>query len=557
MEGLVRQTIEYHEASKHHFDRYARGPGYLDWASQLDPFRRYLGAPLHRLAIDPPFNEAVYDLAFDSRHIPSIQLDVQSLSRLLFDSLALSTWKRAGTQRWALRVNPSSGNLHPTEGYVIFGPMAGMDESPLVCHYAPKEHGLELRARFPLDLWDELICGLPKESVLVGLTSVHWREAWKYGERAYRYCQHDIGHAMAAVSLAAAGLGWQARLLDGLGTESLSYLLGVFDPQGAEAEEPDCLLAVYSQNAPPVSPCSLDPDALATFMTLSWNGSPNHLSRTHVEWPAIDKVALASRKSPTLESTFEAEDPVPNVREPLRGLEHSSGHGPNDGRMVGLQQIIHQRRSAVAMDGITSIPRSSFFKMLLRTMPVPRRIPFITLPWEAHTHLALFVHRVNGLAPGLYFLLRNVREKYELRSAMRDSFVWKKPDCCPDALELYLLAEGDFHKTAMQISCFQEIAGDGCFSAAMIAAFEGPLNQYGPWFYPRLFWECGMIGQVLYLEAEAAGVRATGIGCFFDDSTHEVLGLKGRSYQDLYHFTVGGPIEDHRLTTLPPYPFEP
>ena len=97
----------------------------------------------------------------------------------------------------------------------------------------------------------------------MGLTSIHWREAWKYGERAYRYCQHDVGHAMAAVSLAAAGLGWQARLLDGLSTESLSSLLGVFDPQGAEAEEPDCLLAVYSQNAPPVSPCPLNPDALA------------------------------------------------------------------------------------------------------------------------------------------------------------------------------------------------------------------------------------------------------------------------------------------------------
>jgi SagB-type dehydrogenase family enzyme len=556
MEGRIRQTIEYHDASKHHFDKYAPGPGYLDWASQPDPFRRYPGAPLHRLAINPPFDEPAYDLAFDSGHIPPVQLDVRSLSRLLFDSLALSAWKSAGTERWALRVNPSSGNLHPTEAYVILGPMAGLGESPLVCHYAPKEHGLEVRARFPIDLWDELICGLPKESVLVGLASIHWREAWKYGARAYRYCRHDIGHAIAAVSLAAAGLGWQARLLDGLSTESLSYLLGVFDPQGAEAEEPDCLLAVYPQNAPPVSRCSLNPDALAAFRTLSWNGTPNHLSRTHVEWPAIDKVALASRKSPTRESDFEAEGPVQDVREPLRASELSSGQGANDGRMVALRQIIHQRRSAVAMDGFTSIPRTSFFRMLLRTMPAPRQIPFTTLPWEAHTHLALFVHRVDGLTPGLYFLLRNVREKEELRSAMRGSFVWKKPDDCPDALELYLLAQGNFRKAAMQISCFQEIAGDGCFSAAMIAAFEGPLNRYGPWFYPRLFWECGMIGQVLYLEAEAAGIRATGIGCFFDDPTHEVLGLKGHSYQDLYHFTLGGPIDDHRLTTLPPYPLE-
>ena len=55
------------------------------------------------------------------------------------------------------------------------------------------------------------------------------------------------------------------------------------------------------------------------------------------------------------------------------------------------------------------------------------------------------------------------------------------------------------------------------------------------------------------LEAEAAGVRSTGIGCFFDDPVHDVLGLRGMQYQSLYHFTVGGPMEDARLTTLPPY----
>jgi len=62
-----------------------------------------------------------------------------------------------------------------------------------------------------------------------------------------------------------------------------------------------------------------------------------------------------------------------------------------------------------------------------------------------------------------------------------------------------------------------------------------------------------MIGQVLYLEAEAAGLRGTGIGCFFDDGMHNLLGLKDRRYQSLYHFTVGGPLEDERLTTLPAY----
>jgi hypothetical protein len=75
----------------------------------------------------------------------------------------------------------------------------------------------------------------------------------------------------------------------------------------------------------------------------------------------------------------------------------------------------------------------------------------------------------------------------------------------------------------------------------------------GPWWYRRLHWEAGVLGQALYLEAEAAGVRGTGIGCFFDDVVHETLGLADDRFRDLYHFTVGGALEDRRLTTKPGY----
>jgi hypothetical protein len=103
------------------------------------------------------------------------------------------------------------------------------------------------------------------------------------------------------------------------------------------------------------------------------------------------------------------------------------------------------------------------------------------------------------------------------------------------------------------MSCHQDIAGDGAFSLGMFAEFNEPLQRYGAWFYRRLFWEAGAIGQVLYLEAEAAGIRSTGIGCYFDDPVHDVFGLRGPRYQSLYHFTMGGPVEDSRLTTLPAY----
>ena len=138
-------------------------------------------------------------------------------------------------------------------------------------------------------------------------------------------------------------------------------------------------------------------------------------------------------------------------------------------------------------------------------------------------------------------------------SAMKGSFEWNRPEECPEGLAIYHLATGDVRKLAAQLSCGQEIAADGCFSLGMIADFERPLQRYGEWFYPRLFWECGAIGQVLYLEAEAMGIRGTGIGCFFDDPVHSVFGLKDMKWQSLYHFTMGGTVEDTRLTTLPPY----
>ena len=201
--------------------------------------------------------------------------------------------------------------------------------------------------------------------------------------------------------------------------------------------------------------------------------------------------------------------------------------------------------------------RDAFYTILERTLPVPDAVPFSTLPWTPLIHLAIVVHRVDDLATGLYVLVRDPSQRAALEKAFTNADRWQRPVGCPLHLEPYRLIDADVQQTAQQVSCFQDIASDGCFSLGMIAAYKDPLERHGPWFYPRLFWKAGMIGQVLYLEAEAAGMRSTGIGCYFDDPMHHVLGLQDHTYQDLYHFTVGGPIEDTRLTTLPAYPDAP
>ncbi len=163
---------------------------------------------------------------------------------------------------------------------------------------------------------------------------------------------------------------------------------------------------------------------------------------------------------------------------------------------------------------------------------------------------------MNDLSPGLYTLARDPEKVEPLRQAMQREFLWRRPPSCPRGLPLYLLKEGDCRALAASVSCGQDIAGDGAFSLGMIADYIDSLVTYGAGFYRNLFWEAGLVGQVLYLEAEEASIRSTGIGCYFDDPVHQVFGISSHDWQSFYHFTVGGPVEDKRLTTLPAYKLE-
>jgi hypothetical protein len=165
----------------------------------------------------------------------------------------------------------------------------------------------------------------------------------------------------------------------------------------------------------------------------------------------------------------------------------------------------------------------------------------------------LFVHRVDDVEPGLYLLTREHESGARLVSALGRDFLLQPVD---EMTLLVRLARGDCRQLARRVSCDQDIAADGFFSLGMIADFDGSLTEHGPAFYRQLFWEAGVVGQVLYLEAESAGARGTGIGCFFDDPVHDVLGLSGHAFQSLYHFAIGLPIEDARLSTEPGYVWE-
>src|SRR5579864_8449932 len=76
----VDVVIAYHERTKHHFHRYAASLGYMDWATQPDPFRRYSGADLIRLPLPKAGRPLPYWQLYAMGTVPPEPLSVESVS---------------------------------------------------------------------------------------------------------------------------------------------------------------------------------------------------------------------------------------------------------------------------------------------------------------------------------------------------------------------------------------------------------------------------------------------------------------------------------------------
>ncbi len=500
----ITTVLAYHDRTKHRPQRYAASLGYMDWDTQPDPFRTYEGSKKIALAhtdLTPP-----YHLLFDQGALPAAPLCLESVSQLLRYSLGLAAWKSVRGASWALRCNASSGNLQPSECYLLLPPIDGISTHTSLCHYAPKEHALEMLCEYDSPL--------PNTQIVLLLSSVLWREAWKYGERSWRYCQLDAGHAATAVRISAATLGWESSVVR-FDTGSAAVALGLNDPNRfAPMENESVDLALLISPEPIVrTPFDLPlPPSPPSYPA-------NILSPSHHEWPIL----------PIIDEATQGMYPQTAPLSLSRTL-------PDPSKSAG--EIILKRRSAQMMDG-SGISEMHFRRILDASL---------FLPETADVHFILFVHRVEGLEKGLYCYVRTAEELENLRTATDPDFLWKD-----FGRGLYLLREGEYRGTAQRVSCNQEIAREGAFSFGMLCRFASTLEERSAIGYKNLYHQCGMVGQLLYLEATSLGLSATGIGCFLDDEVHTLLGLKNQYYQSLYHFTVGRAIVDTRLTTLPPY----
>jgi SagB-type dehydrogenase family enzyme len=432
----VNATFAYHEATKHTVERLRRTPHTLDWANCPDPFRRYDGAPL-------------IDLPAEGRHF---------LSNLFFYSCAISASKISPSgMRYALRVNPSSGNLHPTEFHFATRGLEGWPDG--VYHYRPDAHMAEQRATG--SLFDAPLTLL--------LTTIAWREAWKYRGRAYRYCLLDLGHAWQALAAAAGWLGCSTHARIRFADHSMAGRFRL-----PEDEWPMLLVEVsgpgLALESRPAQPLHWQP------------GTPNPLSPATIDYPLIHDIHRAT----SLERDDTAEFPLV-----LPPLDFDPG-------------VARRRRSALDFEGGS------------RTISRVQLEALLACASSDLLALYLFIHRVDGLAPGLY-------------------------------LGHQLLRPGDQRLAAAGLSLGQDLAANSCVTFSMIADLNRALSLHGPRAYRLAHFQAGALGQRLYLAAEAMGLGSTGIGAFYDDRVHDYLGLTPEQGPAVYHFATGYPVEDPRL----------
>jgi nitroreductase len=377
--------------------------------------------------------------------------------------------------------------------------------------------------------------------MLVALTGIPWREAWKYGLRAFRYCQHDCGHALTALAYAAAIFSWSARQL-AWGDAQIGALTGVDrhdDFHAGEPENPEALVWIGPGQAPNAA------GVLAALAGAHWCGTANRLSAQQRDWPDIPAVTAATIR------------PAGAIDDTVAEVDQARLAALSPGTSSPASALIRRRRSAQAFDGVTTMTARHFQRLLDALLLRPDVPPWSLAGHTPEVHPVFFVHRVEGLMPGIYALPRTSAAQVELRAAMGGDWLWERVATMPEHLPFYLLAPLDVLGFAATASCHQDIAADSAFMVAMLARFDdlaGGDTAHG-WRYRRRFHEAGMLGQVFYLEAEAGGLQGTGIGCYFDDVVHRALQLDTTRFQDVYHFTVGKALVDQRLGNETGYAF--
>jgi SagB-type dehydrogenase family enzyme len=161
---------------------------------------------------------------------------------LTLNDVSQLLWAAQGFTRGdGLRAAPSAGALFPLEIYLIAG--AVEDLEPGIYRYLPAGHQLELvsddapRQQLASAARDQEFVRDAPISIVVA--AVHQRTAQRYGERAGRYIDQEVGCVAENVALQAVALNLGTVIVGAFDDARVHRIVGL-----SENEDPRCILPV-------------------------------------------------------------------------------------------------------------------------------------------------------------------------------------------------------------------------------------------------------------------------------------------------------------------------
>jgi SagB-type dehydrogenase family enzyme len=468
--------LAYHEATKHSPVSVRARAHSLDWENR--PFSFKLYTDLERIPlqedIPSPVVPAMEAIGVTSVLDPTPGPDLPALARLLVLGAGVhhTMTFRDGDVLY-FRNYASAGALYPIEVYVGCADLLGLPAG--VYHFDPQGPSLtRLREGDHRGHLVRATAGEPavaRAPVVLALTGIPWRTAWKYTERGYRHLFWDAGMILANVLALAASVRLPVRVVLGFADAEVSALLGL----GERGEFPLCLVPIGASDSE--IPAAAKPPEEVSFKVLPF-------SRTEHVYQGILQANDAGR----LDVPKEAR----TWRRSMGGDEEVEPTPPfsSDTAPDSLEDVIRRRGSArIFAPG--AIP-AAVLRTILERATVG--IPTDYAPGGAHlVEPYLIANAVQGLDPGAY--------------VFRDG-------------ELRLLERGDLRREAGFLCLEQELGATAAATHFLMADLPRILDALGARGYRAAQLEAGIVAGRTYLGAYAYHFGATGL-TFYDDAVTE------------------------------------
>ena len=483
---------QFHEFSAHSRSGvFRRAPG-TPWAAPPPPFKAYPGA----VQVPLPAPGTVRSRAAQLLDI-DLDLDLDLIGRVLWASAGVNQVS-AGVH---FRTSPSSGALFATELYVRARRVAGL--APGWWHYDGRHHRLHRVA----DTGPTAL-GAPAELVATALFA---RSGHKYRDRTYRYVLGDLGHLLenARASAAALGAGLvPQRLFD---ESQLARELGLDEAQ----------------------------EGVLAWLRFEGNGSGTGagtgigIGGRHVAHAdAHAHVHAASRPAPVPAQRMSSALAAP-VGAPLAAMA-----------VMGMTEAVHRATSlrAAAPPAGPTAPAASAPAALwgMHTLPSPRPVvqPGQVLSLIAQRRsvrrfadealpLDMLSAVLHHMAQGSQPLYSHAVRLHLVTHAVQGlaSTAWHY-DATRHALQRSR-ADTLGRERARRAALDQDVMGDaavvfvlGANRAALAQDPGGAARGYR-----HAFIETGLLGERLYLAAQALGLGVCAVGAFYDDEAARLVAV--------------------------------